>query len=428
MKTITRFLLILLMSVAASASYGQAAAQLAGAPTPPPEAAATDTAKKVELAEKRVEEKVRNNLSLTRDLLEAFGVATYEYDKPAFGKITYLALMGSGALFAASSLFAVVILFVVYPLLHKLGNRGKMGFVKSIAIFTRGPIAAFLYTGIFYASFFNIAYDLGLVYVYEPVFWAIYLAIILWACVKVFDSVTIKFEHMGERKFGYKEVMPIIRKTLRYLFIIGVVLYFLDKVGVDVNGFMVSLGIGGAALAFASKDTIANFFGSVSLIMDEPFKIGDRIQVAGKLDGTVESIGLRSTRIINLDMTVSILPNSYLANEYITNVSRWKSRRVSFDVGLTYATTAAQIKQIVSDIEKILDGDNAVSKELGYTVAFSTFGASSLNVSVLYFTTLTDYENYIKTIERINFEIMAIVEARGSSFAFPSTSLYIEKK
>lgn len=378
--------------------------------------------KRSEFIQKSISRGLQSNIAI----LKKFGFNLKDLHYMAFGDITYISLVSAILMLVINLVLALAIIKGVYPITSFISKRCKWplleGFIKS----TKNVAVSFFILTTLYTCFLGIFLDIGLVHYFQTLFSLLFLAWFLWVVVKLFDSLAAKVEKLGVRKSGFRELFPVIRKFLRLLLIVFLILYFLDECGFNVGNIVVSLGIGGAALAFASKDTIANFFGSISLIMDSPFRIGDRILVQGKLDGYVENIGLRSTRIRNLDRTLSILPNSYLANEYIVNISKWNTRKYAVDLGLTYSTTPEQLKNIVEEIEDMLRKDSSVSSASTIDASFAAFDDSSLRISVLCYINDVDYVPYMKAVQKINLKFMEIVERNGSSFAFPSRSIYME--
>ena len=220
-------------------------------------------------------------------------------------------------------------------------------------------------------------------------------------------------------------LLDFIRRVVKFFIYIIALLSILTNFGINVNTIIASLGIGGMALAFASQDTIANFFGSVSIILDRPFIVGDLVKTSS-CEGTVEAIGFRSTRIRTAAKTLVTIPNSGLAKEAVENLSKRPSRKVAQTIGITYSATADDMEALMSDLRAKLPKIEGVAKNTGVSAEFSDFADSSLNIEIVYYTIKTDRANYMATRRRVNLEIMRIVAARGLSFAFPSMSMYVE--
>ena len=246
-----------------------------------------------------------------------------------------------------------------------------------------------------------------------------------WLFLRAFNTV---LDHVHEitraRQLGIAAFMPWIKKTLVTVFVVFGVLMIAQSLGADVKAFLAGLGLGGLAFALAAQDTIANLFGSVVVAIDQPFKIGEAVQI-GTTIGVVEDIGLRSTKIRTFDKSLVIIPNKTVAAEAITNLSRFTQRRVTQTLGLTYDTTPEQMEAILVDLRRILTENEGVDKN-AVMVYFSNYGASSLDIMVVYLTVSPDFIEHFKVRERVNLAFMRAVTARGLSFAFPTQTVQLE--
>ena len=219
-------------------------------------------------------------------------------------------------------------------------------------------------------------------------------------------------------------LVPFISKVLRFLVIFLALSLVAHEWGYDVTGIIAGLGLGGLAFALAAKDTAANIFGGIVIITDKPFDIGDWIY-SPSVEGTVEDISFRSTRIRTFANSLVTVPNSTLANEPITNWSKMGKRRVSFNLGVTYDTSRERLKNCVEEIREMLVNHPGVHKDLIF-VKFESFNDSSLDIFIYFFTITTQWGEHLQVKEEINFNIMQILENQEVSVAFPSRSLYLE--
>lgn len=263
------------------------------------------------------------------------------------------------------------------------------------------------------AVFSNIIKSLS-VYV---IFW------ILYRLIHEFHSIIALFSSRLGRPIN-EDIENFIIKFSKVFIVIMGVLMFLQAWGVNVTTFIASLGLGGLAFALAAKDTAANLFGSLVIFSDRPFKIGDWVEVDG-VEGTVEEIGIRSTRIRTFPQSQATIPNATVANTTVTNWTRMGKRRSQGILGLTYSTTSAQIEAILKDMRKTIEENDKIHED-GIVLVFESFGDSALNIKYRYFTKTTNYGEFLEIIQKMNIDFMHIVEKHGSSFAFPSQSLYIE--
>jgi MscS family membrane protein len=250
-------------------------------------------------------------------------------------------------------------------------------------------------------------------------FWLIYDSIV------VFDEPIKNFA----KKFGselYQEIGNFLIKIGKIIiFVIGVVAA-LQVWGINVSAFIASLGLGGLAFALAAKDTAANLFGGLTLLADKSLKMDDWIKV-GNVEGVVEDIGLRTTKIRTFEKSLIAVPNQILANKPVENFSRRGIRRIKFRVGLTYNTPSNTLEEIVSNITSMLQNHSDIAQDATMLVRFDKFEDSSLSIFVYTFTSTANWARYLEIKENINIQIMKIIENHNAEFAFPSQTLYIEK-
>jgi len=251
------------------------------------------------------------------------------------------------------------------------------------------------------------------------VFWLVYNSI------HVFESEIYRFAEKFGKELS-REVGSFLVKSLKTFVVVLGGVAILQEWGIDVTAFVASLGLGGLALALAAKDTAANLFGGLTILADKSLKIGDWIKV-GSVEGIVEDIGLRTTKIRTFEKSLLTVPNSYIANNPIENFSRRNIRRIKMTVGIVYDTPKEKVIKIVEDIRDMLKNHPGIDKNQTTLVFFDEFGDSSLNIFIYTFTNTSVWQEYMAIKEDINLKIMEIIENNGSSFAFPSRSVYIEK-
>ena len=196
--------------------------------------------------------------------------------------------------------------------------------------------------------------------------------------------------------------------------------------GINVTALVASLGLGGLAFALAAKDTASNLFGSFAILADKSIRLGEWIRVNG-VEGVVEDIGMRTTKIRSFQKSLITVPNQIVANHPIENFSRRGIRRIKMTIGLTYGTTSEQITQIIADIKSMLQNHEGIAQDESLMVNFNDFGDSSLNIFIYTFAHTANWAKYLRIKEEIHLKIMKIVEENGSSFAFSSQSVYVEQ-
>lgn len=225
-----------------------------------------------------------------------------------------------------------------------------------------------------------------------------------------------------------KMFLPVIKRTLKVVLIILIVVQiiqiFIDK---PITSIIAGLGIGGLAVALAAQDTLRHFFGSVALVGDKPFDIGDRIVIDGH-DGPVESVDLRSTRIRTLEGHVVTIPNGELANKTIQNIGKRPYIRRLANITITYDTPPEKVREAKAILEDILKDHEGMDPEFPPRVYFSDFNAQSLNLLVLYWYHPPDYWQYMEFSEKVNHEILSRFNEAGIEFAFPTQTIYVKNE
>lgn len=227
------------------------------------------------------------------------------------------------------------------------------------------------------------------------------------------------------RNQSFHNFINLTRKFVKIIIGIIAIIFFLDLWGYNVNGLVASLGLVGMAVALAAQDTTKNIFGALMIFADTPFKVGDWIQTP-HAEGTIEEIGMRSTKVRTFEDALVSVPNGVVANASITNYSAMSKRRIKFYLGLTYSTTPAQMKNILKEMRELLQHDPDIDQTTIF-VNFTDYNSSSLDIFCYFFTKSTVWGEYLSVREKINLEFMQIVHNNGASFAFPSQSVYIEK-
>ncbi|MBW2476464.1 MAG: mechanosensitive ion channel family protein [Deltaproteobacteria bacterium] len=249
-----------------------------------------------------------------------------------------------------------------------------------------------------------------------------------WVLFNLVDLVDYYLKSWSSRTESTLDdhLAPLIRKTLRIFIVVMAILMVVQSFGYPVAGLVASLGIGGLAFALAARDTVSNIFGSLMIIFDRPFQIGDWIQ-AGDMEGTVEEIGFRSTKIRTFAKTLISVPNNVIANMALNNYSRMPKRRIKLTVGVTYDTRPDQMREAVARIRKMLKGHPAIDQEF-FLVNFTDFGTSSLDIMVYCFTTTTVWGDYLCAREDVCLQIMDIIADLGLEIAYPSRTVYLHQE
>jgi MscS family membrane protein len=227
----------------------------------------------------------------------------------------------------------------------------------------------------------------------------------------------------ADREFN-EQLFPIVRKALKIFVVVIALLVTLANIGVNVTAAIASLSIGGLAVGLAAQDTLANLFGAVAVFIDKPFRIGDRVQLGG-VDGTVEAIGLRSTRVRTLDGHLAAIPNKTVGGATIVNVTERRTIKTEMNLGLTYDTPAARIRLALQIIEEIY---RSHPKTSDLVVGFNKFGDSALNILVVHSWGGTDFKEYLAAMQELNLRLKDRFDAEKISFAFPTQTIHVRQE
>lgn len=334
-------------------------------------------------------------------------------------------LAAFGILVAAFVLRKAVHVFA-FAALRRITRRTRWQYDDKLVVAMEDPVSAFvLVVGVFLAiSTLELPTEVDLFVL--RCFQAASLTVVFWGFLRFMDLLADMLMNAArEKDMAVYHFIPLIKKAARvFLIIIGAILV-VQNLGYSVGSLLTGLGIGGLAVALAAQESLANFFGSVSIAADRPFKVGDWIQVGDKIDGDVEEVGLRSTKVRTWAKSQLTIPNKVLANEIIENWTRMPKRRVKQVVGVTYETSPEDMEGLVEDIRRLLREDPDVHQDF-ILVNFTDFGSSSLDILVYYFTVTTKWVAHMSVRQRINLKIMRAVKARGLSVAFPTRTLYFE--
>lgn len=251
------------------------------------------------------------------------------------------------------------------------------------------------------------------------------LAWFLFNLVSIIDHYLHRWAARTESTLD-DHLAPLVRKSLRVFIVVMASLMAIQSFGYPITGLLASLGIGGLAFALAARDSISNIFGSLMIIFDRPFRIGDWIK-AGDMEGTVEEIGFRSTKIRTFAKTLIMVPNNIIANMPVDNFSRMPKRRIKLNVGITYDSTPGQVREAIRRIREMLTRHPAIDQDF-FLVNFTEFGSSSLDIMVYCFTTTTIWSDYLDAREDVCLKIMDLLEELGLEIAFPSRTLYLHQE
>ncbi len=215
------------------------------------------------------------------------------------------------------------------------------------------------------------------------------------------------------------QIIPIIRKAIRAaIWVMGIIIA-LNNAGYNVGALLAGLGIGGIALAMAAKDTVANFFGGITIFTDKPFTINDRVKING-FDGTITEIGIRSTRLKTLENRIVTIPNSKFTDGMVENVSSEPHRKVVLKLGLVYETTASKIQNGMKALQTIVDKNEDLEENT--VISFNEFGDFSLGILFIYY--IKKGADIMGVQTAVNLEVKRRFEEFDIEMAFPTQTVY----
>ena len=246
---------------------------------------------------------------------------------------------------------------------------------------------------------------------------------ITWMISRILDAVVeeyvVPLTEKSESDFD-DQVLPIMRKGIRAVIWIMGIIIGMDNLGIDITAMIAGLGIGGLALALAAQDMVKNIFGGIMIFLDKPFKIGERIQING-FDGTVEEVGLRSTRVRTLEGRLLIINNSTFSDNTVINVTAEHTRKVVLNLGMTYDTTPEKMQRSMDIIKEIVLADPGMD-ENDTSIGFNAFGDFALGILLVY--RINKDADILQTQTDINLEILKRFNAEGLEFAFPTQTIF----
>lgn len=248
---------------------------------------------------------------------------------------------------------------------------------------------------------------------------------VIWLAFRMIDlmvAVLAQRAWAAERPAS-RSLLAIAGRIGKAVLLVLAAIILLAQLGVSVASLIAGLGIGGLALALAAQKTVENLFGTMSIAVDQPMREGDFVR-AGEHLGTIESIGLRSTRIRTLDRTIVTVPNGQLADQRVESYTARDRIRLACSIGLVYGTTAAQVRDVVAGLEATLRDHPRIWHE-SIIVRFRGFGASSLDVDVMAWFETSDWNEFQAIRQDVLLRFMEIVEAGTPGFAFPTQTVHV---
>jgi MscS family membrane protein len=250
--------------------------------------------------------------------------------------------------------------------------------------------------------------------------------LLFWIIHQIIEPISYVLS--GLDKILTRELIGWIIKSLKILIFILGAAAVLELWGIKIGPIIAGLGLFGVAVALGAQDLFKNLISGILVLVEKRFKMGDWILVEGIIEGIVEKIGFRSTTIRKFDKSLAIIPNFQFAENAVINVSQTTNWLISWIITLQYDTTIEQLKNIRDQIENHINDNDDYNKDIGLAVRVDKFSDSSIDMYVRCFTKTSSWNEWLKVKEKLAISVKQIVEKNGASFAFPSQSIYVEKK
>ena len=347
------------------------------------------------------------------------------WKKGIFGIDIFQILIGLG-IFLIFLLFRGLISKVIINRLKKIANKTTNKLDDTFVRAMEGP-ARFLpiVIGFFIASYY-LEFSPESQSFIDNVNKSLITVLIFWLIHQFIQPVSYLLG--GLEKLLTKELIGWIVKAFKILIIILGTAAVLELWGIKIGPIIAGLGLFGVAVALGAQDLFKNLISGILVLVEKRFKVGDWIIVENIIEGIVERIGFRSTVVRKFDKSIAIIPNFQFAENAVINISETTNWIISWVITLQYNTTVEQLKKIRDEIEKYITTHKDFKISLGHAVRVDKFSDSSIDMYIRCFTVTDDWDEWLAVKERLAIEIKQIVEKNNASFAFPSQSIYVEKK
>ena len=360
------------------------------------------------------------------DIFENFSTLFLEvWKKGILGIDIFQILIGLG-IFLIFLLFRGLISKVIIGRLKKIAKRTTNKLDDTFVQAMEGPARFFpIVIGFFIASYY-LEFSPESQSFIDNVNKSLITILIFWLIHQLIQPVTYLLG--GLEKLLTRELIGWIVKALKILIFILGAAAVLELWGIKIGPIIAGLGLVGVAVALGAQDLFKNLISGILVLVEKRFKVGDWIIVENIIEGIVERIGFRSTVVRKFDKSLAIIPNFQFAENAVINVSATTNWIISWVITLQYNTTVEQLKKVRDEIEKYITTHKDYKISLGHAVRVDKFSDSSIDMYIRCFTVTDDWDEWLKVKERLAIEIKQIVEKNNASFAFPSQSIYVEKK
>jgi|TARA_B100000242_G_scaffold108582_1_gene75540 MscS family membrane protein len=311
--------------------------------------------------------------------------------------------------------------------LEKYVSKSTNKFDNSLVSSMEGPAKFFpIVLGFFIASTYLTVDGEGVLFI-DKLNRSLITILIFWTFHQAIGPLSVLIKTVGD--LLSKDLIDWIIKAIKILILILGLAAVLEIWGIKIGPVIAGLGLFGVAVALGAQDLFKNLISGILVLVERRFQVGDWIYVEDVIEGTVESIGFRSTVVRRFDKSLATIPNFQFAENAVINNTQITNRRISWVIGLEYRTTSEQLNNIKKEILNYIksDKDFKTSDDVLLSVKIDQFAASSIDIKLICFTKTSNFKEWLNIKDKLAIEIKNIVERNKASFAFPSTSIYVEK-
>lgn len=309
---------------------------------------------------------------------------------------------------------------------RRLAGRSRTEWDDKLIHEMEHPLGFLFMTAFYWATFSNLMLSVTINFYLSTILEIAVATSFVWLFYNlsnVFSEYLMRLTSRTQSQLD-DQLVPLLRKTVKVFVVVIGVIFILQNHGINVASLLAGLGLGGLAVALAARDTLANFFGSLTIFLDKPFQVGDWIRTSN-VDGTVEEVGFRSTRIRTFHNSLVSVPNSNLADTEIDNLGLRKYRRLKMTLNLTYETTTEQMDRFTEGIRELARSNDKIWQDF-FEVHFNEYGAHSLDVLVYIFFDVPTWSEELHERHKFLLEIKKLAEEIGVEFAFPTRTLHLD--
>ncbi len=311
-------------------------------------------------------------------------------------------------------------------LIARLSSRTETQWDERLVEALRTPVGLLAATGVWFVALYVLRLRGAALTVLTVILQILLSAALTWLFYRLVSVLSDYAKVKASRSYTHldEQLLKLISTTLKTFVVIFGILLGAQNLGIEVFSVLAGLGIGGLAVALAAKDTLANFFGSVMIMLDRPFQVGHWVRV-GSAEGIVEDIGFRTTKIRTFYNSLVSIPNSMIATDSVDNMGLRRYRRVMTTIGITYDTPAEKVEAFLEGVKNVIKANEHTRKDY-FHVVFNDFGPSSLNILLYFFLDVPDWGSELLERQNVLLEITRLADRIGVDFAFPTQTVHVE--